>query len=145
MDEALATRIREDAHEYGATTRRPRDIAHIDLPCLRFFVDVSQMQYLVLTHLDIAYADVPIRVCTHYTDAHGETAPYRPDQVYLNSMTPHYVELPSWEGAAVQGARHLHDLPAAALCYIAFLTQALGVTPLMATTGPERDAVIAWG
>lgn len=145
MDEALAQRIREDAHEYGATTRRPRDIAHIDLPCLRFFAEVSQMDYLVLTHLDIAYSDVPIRVCTHYTDARGELAPYRPDQAYLDGVKPHYIELPSWDGAAVQGVRRLEELPAAALRYIAFLTQALGVTPLMATTGPERDAVIDWG
>jgi adenylosuccinate synthase len=145
MDEAMAHRIREDAQEYGATTRRPRDIAHIDLPCLRFFIDVSGMDHLVLTHLDIAYADTPIWVCTHYTDSHGERVPYRPDQAYLNRVTPHYIELPSWDGQAVQGTRRLAELPRAAVQYIAFLTQALGVKPLMATTGPQRDAVIAWG
>jgi adenylosuccinate synthase len=144
MDEPLATRIREDAHEYGATTRRPRDIAYIDLPCLRFYADVSGASHLVLTHLDIAYPDVPIRVCTHYTDVRGELAPYRPDQEYLNAITPHYRELPSWDGMAVQGARRLVDLPQAAVQYVAFLTQALGCPPLMATTGPEREAVIGW-
>jgi adenylosuccinate synthase len=144
MDEPLATRIREDAHEYGATTRRPRDIAYIDLPCLRFYADVAGANYVVLTHLDIAYTDVPIRVCTHYTDAHGGLAPYRPDQAYLNSVTPHYRELPSWDGKAVQGARRLEDLPAHALAYMAFLTQALDCPPLMATTGPEREAMISW-
>ncbi|MBE0691196.1 MAG: adenylosuccinate synthetase, partial [Anaerolineae bacterium] len=46
--------------------------------------------------------------------------------------------------AAVQGARRIEDLPQEALQYIAFLTQALGVTPLMGTTGPEREAVIRW-
>ena len=30
MESALAQRIRDDAHEYGATTGRPRDIAYID-------------------------------------------------------------------------------------------------------------------
>jgi len=144
IDDELAHRIREDAHEYGATTRRPRDIAHIDLPCLRFFADVSRMQYLVLTHLDIAYPDAPIRVCTHYTDVNGDLAAYRPDQAHLDTVTPHYVELPSWDGAAVQGARRIEDLPREALQYVAFLTQALGVTPLMGTTGPQREAVIRW-
>ncbi|MDX2141416.1 MAG: adenylosuccinate synthetase [Chloroflexota bacterium] len=144
MDEPLATRIREDAHEYGATTRRPRDIAYIDLPCLRFYADVSGANALVLTHLDIAYPDVQIRVCTHYTDARGELAPYRPDQDYLNTITPHYRELPSWDGAALQGAQRLEDLPTTAVQYVAFLTQALGCPPLMATTGPEREAVISW-
>jgi adenylosuccinate synthase len=61
MDEALAHRIREDAHEYGATTKRPRDIAHIDIPCLRYLAQVSGTTHLVLTHLDIAYPEVPIK------------------------------------------------------------------------------------
>ena len=144
MPEGEAHRIREDAHEYGATTRRPRDIAYIDLPCLRFFADVSDMNALILTHLDIAYLDTPIRVCTHYADASGEVVPYRPDQAYLNSVTPHYLDLPSWDGRAVQGVRRLGDLPTSSLQYIAFLSQALGCTPLMATTGPQREALISW-
>ena len=57
MEPELAARIREDAHEYGATTQRPRDIAYLDLPCLRFFADVSGATHLVLTHLDIAYPE----------------------------------------------------------------------------------------
>ncbi len=144
MDAPLANRIREDAHEYGATTRRPRDIAHIDLPCLRFFARASGMTHLVLTHLDIAYADTPIKVCTHYTDEHGQVAPYRPDQGALNRVTPHYLELPSWDGVQVRGLKTLEELPPEAIKYVAFLSRALGVTPIFGTTGPQRDAILSW-
>ena len=144
MDEGLAHRIREDAHEYGATTKRPRDIVHIDLPCLRFFVQVSGATHLVLTHLDVAYEDVPVKVCTHYLDAAGNMAGYRPDQTYLDTVTPQYIDLPSWDGVAVQNARELAALPQTARQYIAFLSRALGVTTLFGTTGPQRDAVISW-
>jgi len=144
MDAALAERIREDAGEYGATTRRPRDIAHIDIPCLRFFGQVSGASYLVLTHLDIAYPELPIRVCTHYTDAAGRPAGYRPDQLYLDGVRPVYIELPGWDGAAIRGVTRLADLPPAAVQYIAFLSRALEMTPLFATTGPQRDAIISW-
>jgi adenylosuccinate synthase len=144
MPDPLAARIREDAHEYGATTRRPRDILYFDLPCLGYFARVSRTTHLVLTHLDIAYADVPIRVCTHYTDSSGAPMPYRPDQGYLNGLTAQFRDLPSWQGAALRNARHLADLPHTALQYIAFITQALGVAPLMATTGAQRDALISW-
>mgnify|MGYP005842905887 CR=1 FL=1 len=144
MDEALAGRIREDAHEYGATTHRPRDIAHIDIPCLRFFATVSGATHLALTHLDIAYTDVPIRVCTHYLDAAGNTVDYRPDQAYLETVRPHYLELPSWDGKAVQGCTTIEALPRAAQQYIAFLAAALGLTPLLGTTGPQREAVVSW-
>lgn len=142
MGDTLAHRIREDAHEYGATTRRPRDIAYIDLPCLKFFADVSGITHLVLTHLDIAYIDVPIKVCTHYTDPAGNTVPYRPDQEYLDTVQPHYIELPTWHGAKIAAA--LDKLPEAAKQYIAFISGALSAPPIMATTGPERDSLISW-
>ncbi len=144
MPDLLAMRIREDAHEYGATTRRPRDILYFDLPCLGYFARVSGATHLVLTHLDIAYPDQPIQICTHYTDSNGNPAPYRPDQAYLNGVTAQFRDLPSWDGAALRGAKRLADLPHSALQYIAFITQALGAAPLMATTGAQRDALISW-
>lgn len=140
MPEPEAHRIREDAHEYGATTLRPRDIAYIDLPCLTFFARVSGMTHIILTHLDIAYSDTPIKVCVGYADG----KPYRPDQAYLNTVTPEYIELPSWNGRAIQGVQGLKKLPREAMQYIAFITQALGVAPFMATTGPDREALVSW-
>ncbi|MBX3085181.1 MAG: adenylosuccinate synthetase [Anaerolineae bacterium] len=145
MENPLAQRIRDDAHEYGATTGRPRDIAYIDLPCLGFYARVSRMTHLILTHLDIAYTDVPIRVCTHYTDSRtGAPADYRPDQEFLNTVTPNYVDLPSWDGRAILNATDIAKLPTPALQYIDFLTQALATNALFGTTGPERDALISW-
>lgn len=144
MEAGLAGRIRDDAHEYGATTRRPRDIAHIDLPCLRFFMRVGGASHLILTHLDIAYPELPIKVCTHYLDKQGRRVGYRPDQSYLDGVTPIYRELPSWAGSAVAGVKRLDGLPKAAMQYIAFLCGALAVQPLMVTTGAERDALITW-
>lgn len=144
MPDPLAARIREDAHEYGATTRRPRDILYFDLPCLSYFARVNRTTHLVLTHLDIAYPDVPIRICTHYTDPSGTPMPYRPDQRYLDSLRAHFRDLPSWDGAALRGVKRLADLPRSALQYIAFVTQALSAAPLMATTGAQRDALLSW-
>lgn len=140
MEPVLAQRIREDANEYGSTTKRPRDIACIDLPCLRFYARVSGATHLVLTHLDIAYPDTPIRVCLKYAD----DLPYRPDQRYLDTVQPQYVELPSWDGAAVTAVDTVEGLPTAAHQYIALLTQALATPPLYATNGPARHAILSW-
>ncbi len=143
MDAALAHRIREDANEYGATTKRPRDIVHIDIPMLRYLARVGRVEQLVLTHLDIAYPEVPIRVCIAYKHK-GKTVEYRPDQVFLNTVQPEYLELPSWDGAALAGVTTFEALPKAAKQYIAFICAALNTTPLMATTGPKRSEAIWW-
>ncbi|MBX3066916.1 MAG: adenylosuccinate synthetase [Anaerolineae bacterium] len=143
MDAALAKRIRDDAHEYGATTGRPRDIVHIDIPCLRYYAHVSSMTHLILTHMDICYTDVPVQVCTHYT-VDDQPADYRPDQPFLDRVTPRYLNLPSWNGKAVEDKCKISDLPAPALQYIGFLSRALDVQPIFATTGAARDALISW-
>lgn len=143
MDEQLAHRIREDAHEYGATTKRPRDIAYIDIPMLSYLLRVGRVEYLLLTHLDIAYPEVPIKVCVAYKQG-NKTVPYRPDQTYLNTVKPVYVVLPSWDGTAVRKAKTPAQLPLAAQQYVAFLSQALGVPPLWATTGPKREQTVRW-
>ena len=141
MNEKLASRIRKDANEFGATTGRPRDIVHIDLPMLSFLFKVSGTEQLILTHLDISYPEVPIKVCIGYLKD-GKEVDYRPDQEYLNDIEPVYIELPAWDGKEVQEVRKLEDLPKVALQYIAFLTQALRVEPFMITTGPKRKQTI---
>jgi adenylosuccinate synthase len=143
MNRDLAHRIREDANEYGATTKRPRDIIHIDLPMLQFLFRVGRVEQLVMTHLDVAYTDVPIKVCIAYTQKGKEVA-YRPDQTFLDTVEPVYLELPSWDGAALAGATTLDALPKAATQYIAFISAALNVKMLMVTTGAKRSEAVRW-
>ncbi len=143
MPEPLAHRIREDANEYGSTTRRPRDIAFIDIPMLSFLFRVGRVEYLTVTHLDIAYTDTPIQVCVDYT-LNGKSVPYRPDQQYLNTVTPVYKELASWDGPSTQSAQTPSDLPMEAQEYLRFLAKSLNAQLLFATTGPKRDQTVRW-
>ncbi len=138
MPEKLAHRIREDAHEYGATTKRPRGIAYIDIPALRFFAQTGRVSHLVLTHMDVVYDDQPIKVCDHYLVKDKKVA-YRPDQEFLNTVKPHYVEFKTWSKDKVQAARKPTELPSAAQKYIAFLEKQIGVPVWMITTGPQRE------
>jgi adenylosuccinate synthase len=79
MEPQLEKRIREDAKEYGATTKRPRDITYFDLPALRFYQRVGCANEIGLTHIDIVYPDTPIKICTDY-QIDGQSVDYRPDQ-----------------------------------------------------------------
>lgn len=143
MDEKLAARIREDANEYGATTKRPRDIYHIDLPALSYFAKVSMATHMVLTHMDISYPEIPIKVCTKYVDKEGFEVSYRPDQKYLDTVSPTYEEFTSWNGEKIKDSNDFTKLPLAAKKYVNFLSESLELTPLMLTTGPKRESVIS--
>lgn len=141
MDKQLAERIRKDANEYGATTGRPRDVVHIDLPMLSFLFKTNKVEELVMTHLDISYSDVPVKVCIAYK-LNGKEVGYRPDQEYLNKVKPVYLELPPWDGNQVKNKKELKELPIEAQQYIAFISLSLGVRPFMITTGPKREQTI---
>lgn len=138
MEETLATRIREDANEYGATTRRPRGIVYLDLPALEFFSRVGLGNCLVLTHMDIVYPKVPIKICVGY-ELDGKPASYRPDQEFLNKVTPKYIEMATWDKNEISQAKNLADLPREAKKFLDFVAKKIGKSVLMITTGPKRE------
>jgi len=140
MTGALANQIRRDADEYGATTKRPRDIAYLDLPAIRFFLKVGGVKQLILTHMDIIY-DQPLKICVDYK-LNGKSVSYRPDQVYLNKVTPVFQNLKPWKRAEIQAAQSKKDLPFAANHYVEFLEKELHIKIPMITTGPKREQTI---
>lgn len=143
-DQQWAAYVRETAHEYGTTTGRPRDITYLDLPFLIYNARMSGAEVLAGTHLDIARNDTPIKVCTHYTDQNNRVVSYQPGLQYLGGITPHYIELPGWDGALCNTAQETKQLPEHALKFLAFLEQATGYPIIAVTTGPTRDNILTF-
>lgn len=143
MEETLANRIREDAHEYGATTKRPRGIAYLDIPTLKYFVQVGKVTSLILTHMDVSYLDQPVKVCVDYT-LNGKSVGYRPDQEYLDTVEPVFQEFKSWDAKALVKAKTRAELPVEAQTFLDFIETAIGVPIIMITTGPQRDQGIVF-
>ncbi len=143
MDEKLADRIRKDGDEFGATTGRPRDIVHLDLPMLSYLFKVGRVEDLVITHLDICYSDTPIKVFVGYK-INGKEVDYRPDQLFLDQVEPEFVELPPWDGSKIEQINKLEGLPQETLQYVAFISQALQAVPFLLSTGPKRNQTIRY-
>lgn len=135
---ALADKIREDAHEYGATTKRPRDIAYLDLPALRFFSRVGKLNALILTHMDIVYPKQKVKICVDYR-IKGKSVAYHPDQVFLDQVKPVYKELETWDAQELGKAKNYEQLPKATKTFLKFVSKEIGVPITMITTGPRRD------
>lgn len=137
MDENLAHQIREDGHEYGATTKRPRGIFYLDMPALTFFLRVGHVNRIAVTHMDMVYPDVLIKVCVAYTQK-GRTVPYRPDQEYLNTVKPKYQEFAPWDKDKLRKSKTFSELPKEVKVFLRFLEKTTGTKVYMITTGPKR-------
>ena len=59
----------------------------------------------------------------------------------LAEVTPEYRTLPGWQ-SDTYGVTQIDKLPRAALDYLKFISDFLGVEVGMISTGPERDATI---
>lgn len=142
--ERWAAFVREEAHEYGTTTGRPRDILHLDFPMLMYNCRMAGIEVLAGTHLDIAREGEFIKVCTDYVNKNGFPKEYRPNLVYLGKIVPHYVKLPGWDGEAAQKARTFDELPDNAKKFLAFIQRFTGYPIVAATTGPVRENIVTF-
>ncbi len=138
MNNELAEKIRTDCKEFGATTGRVRDIAYVDLPAIKFYKKVSRPNYLVQTHVDVTYPKTPIKICVAYK-IRGKKVDYRPDQEFLNKVSPVYIQMPSWDGEKVREAKKFDQLPKNAKKFLNYLCNELELPLLAVSTGPGRD------
>ena len=93
-------RIREEGHEYGTTTGRPRRIGWLDLVMVRYACRVSGITDLAVPHLDtLAKTGLPtLKVCVGYRMPDGTvTREFPVGLKALSQVEPVYEELPNWE------------------------------------------------
>lgn len=143
-DQKWASFVREEAYEYGTTTGRPRDINFLDLPFISYNTRISGIETIMSTHLDICREEDEIKICTHYTDDKSNIVPYQPGLIYLKNVTPNYITVPGWDGAACRKAKKPEDLPIHALKFLSFLQLRLGHPFIATTTGPARKDFISF-
>jgi len=61
-----AEKIREQGHEYGTVTGRPRRVGWIDLFNIRYGVMINGVDKIIITLLDALQGINPIKMCTAY-------------------------------------------------------------------------------
>lgn len=144
----LPTEILDDDHarqtlsEVAATTGRIRRGGWLDTEVVRFSTQVSGVDALFLTKLDILSAFDEIKVCTGYR-LDGETVHYVDvDSYQLGRVTPVYETLPGWK-RDITAVRRFDDLPAEAQRYVRRVEELVGVPVKWIGVGPQREAVIA--
>ena len=142
MDESTATKLREIAREYGATTGRPRRCGWFDGVAAKYSATVNGFTSLVLTRLDVLDGFPSIKICTGYK-LNNKIIDYFPSSAEeLAQCDVVYEELPGWTDPTAR-ARNMKQLPEEAVRYITRLQDIVGVPIDLISTGPKRDEVIS--
>ncbi len=137
MEDPLGERLREAGGEYGATTGRPRRCGWLDLVALRYAVQVSGIDWLALTKLDVLDGFDELRLCVGYEGV--DVAPGDFPARGLADARPVYETLPGWTGS-VQGCAERSALPGEARAYLERIERFVGVPIGYVGLGAARGA-----
>ncbi|HVB35033.1 MAG TPA: adenylosuccinate synthase [Patescibacteria group bacterium] len=136
-----ADEVRNRGVEFGAVTGRPRRCGWLDLPILRYATQINGIGSLVVTKLDVFDTQREIQVAVGYRYKGTPITEMPAEAEVLERVTPVYHTLPGW-CSSTGGVDRLENLPQAALDYLRFISDQLGVEIGMISTGPEREAAV---
>ncbi|OGO61576.1 MAG: adenylosuccinate synthase [Chloroflexi bacterium RBG_19FT_COMBO_48_23] len=133
--------IRERAHEYGATTGRPRRCGWFDAVAGRFSAQINGFTGIALTRLDVLDALDSIKVCTGYQVEGNVLKAFPGDLAILGKCQPIYEELPGWR-TETSTIRNIKQLPSQAQRYISRLEELLSCPMSIISVGANRHQTI---
>jgi adenylosuccinate synthase len=133
--------LRDNGHEFGTTTGRPRRCGWYDAVIARYAARVNGVTDFVLTKLDVLGGLDEIPVCVAY-DVDG----VRHDEMPVNQSDFHHAKpifetLPGWK-EDISGARSFADLPANAQAYVKYVEEISGAPMSVIGVGPARDETV---
>ena len=127
--------IQERGHEYGATTGRSRTCGWLNIPELKYAVNIMKPDSLALTKLDVLTDLKEILVCPNYGKYTGKRFPPTKHQLIV------YKTFPSWE-QDITGYTKLEQLPKQARALIDYIEEQADTPIEFISTGPERNQLI---
>lgn len=141
LEDEIGSRLRERGHEFGTTTGRPRRCGWFDVVAVRYAIEVSGINVLALTKLDVLSGEESIALCTGYR-LNGKTLTCPPalNEEY-EAVEPVYETVPGWR-ESLEEVRSFEELPEAARAYVEHLESLLEVPVRYVGVGPSRTALI---
>ncbi len=122
-------------NEFGATTGRPRRCGWIDLPALKYAININGVTKLMMMKGDVLSGIKKVKVCTNY-NFNGEKIDYLPFEVN-DGLIPIFEELEGWQ-EDLMSLDKLEDAPKAFHDYIAYLEKKLETPITIVSVGPDR-------
>ncbi len=133
--------IREQGHEYGTTTGRPRRCGWFDAIAAKFSTRINGFTRAAITRLDVLDTLPSLKICVGYKlDEH--TIDYFPANVTaLGRCQPIYEELPGWQ-VPISDIRQYDQLPLQARQYLARLEELISCPTGLISVGMRREQTI---
>jgi adenylosuccinate synthase len=141
LEDEIGESIREEGHEYGTTTGRPRRCGWFDAVAARFSTRVNGYTQAVVTRLDVLDALPAIKICTGYELNGKRTDRFPAGAATLEKCRPIYEELPGWQ-TPISDIREFENLPSEARQYLSRLEELITCQVSIISVGMRREQTI---
>ena len=134
-------KLREIAHEYGATTGRPRRTGWLDMCVVKYAAQINGLDCIALTRLDILDTFPEIKICTGYRHNGKLLNEFPASLKVLGEVEPIYETLPGWN-TDTSGIREYDQLPPNCRRYVERIGELAKTRIGIVSVGPDRDQTI---
>ena len=136
LNDEIGEHLGKVGNEFGATTGRARRCGWIDLPALKYAININGVTQLMMMKSDVLSGINKIKACTHYLNSNNEKIDYLPFEDN-ESLTPVYDEIEGWE-EDIMKISNLDEAPEQVHNYIKYLEDNLKVPIKIISVGPDR-------
>ena len=130
-------RLREQGHEFGTTTGRPRRCGWFDAVACKHAARINGCDQLSVMKLDVLDGFDEVKMCVAY-EYEGKEIDYMPSDI--ENVKPIYKSFPGWD--KTEGVRKWEDLPETAKSYLEFFAAITETKIGLVSTSPDRNDTI---
>jgi len=141
LEDDLGDKIREQGHEFGSTTGRPRRCGWLDCVILKAGMQMNGFTEINLTKLDVLQGLDVLKIAVKYT-LDGRELKYLPVlECDFDRIEVQYIEMPGFS-EDITACESFEDLPENAQNYILKIEELLNVPVRSIGVGAERNQMI---
>lgn len=140
LNDELGQFLRDQGNEYGSTTGRPRRTGWLDLPALKYAVEVNGVTKLMMMKADVLSGLKELKVCTAYK-YRGKVIKHLPYSLDQELLEPVYIKMDSWKDDLTEMHTET-ELPNELKTYTKFIEKYTGVPVVLISVGPDREQTL---
>jgi adenylosuccinate synthase len=133
-------RMRQVGREFGSTTGRPRRCGWLDIPALKYAIQINGVTQLIMMKADVLSGFDELNICTQY-ELNGNKTSHIPFDVVNSELKPVYITMKGWQADLTQ-CKSMDELPPEFMAYINFIEQEVKVPITVISLGPDREQTI---
>ena len=137
----IGKKLGEIGKEFGTVTGRKRRCGWFDALLTKYSLEVSGVDGIALTKLDVLDSFDSIKICIGYK-LNGRRIDYFPTSQYeQDRLIPIFETHKGWK-SCTEGARTWSELPPLAIKYVRRLEELIGTQVVILSTSPRREDTI---